>query len=398
MTINVPEKKSTFCVLPWIHLHVGTQGLQSLCCDANEFVQNFGPINKNNPIDVFNSEAYLNIKQKMLAGEKVTTCERCYLNEASGLQSSRQFYNKTFKTEHDEILSNRRLTTTDLVSIDFRGDNTCNFRCRSCNPFYSSTLAAEGLFLEEFNFKKIENKISIKEIYDQLSFKKVKRIYFAGGEPLLAKDHIWFLKKLIQDGLQNIELVYTTNGSCFYRNNFEIIECWKLFKKIVVGVSIDSWAERADYIRKGGVWSEIEMGLKYLNSNLKNAYIFASCTVSVFNVLTLTELHTYLTKNNLISKNNFHFHMVYDPEIYCISYLGEELRSAAIVEILKLQSLFSNQKIISDLNGIIQFLKTPTAKNLIPEFIKKTNYIDEKRNERFKDFFSELIPFFKGLE
>ena len=46
--------------------------------------------------DIINSDEFKDIRRKMLKGEKVSGCERCYEHEENGNNSYRQFWKTVF--------------------------------------------------------------------------------------------------------------------------------------------------------------------------------------------------------------------------------------------------------------------------------------------------------------
>lgn len=368
------------------------QGLSSLCCEANEYAFNFGYLNDTNILSGFQSEKMKEARKKLLAGEKIDACARCYINEDAGIKSSRQFYNEKLQEEVDEVVNLNSVESDKIVSLDLRFDKTCNFSCRTCHPDYSSTIENEQVRLNLISKKEKPPTPSLKKIVAELDIQKVKRIYFAGGEPLMSVDHYWFLKELIRLNKTDIELAYTTNFSRVKKNDYEIFDLWNHFKRVVVGVSIDAFGPRAEYMRKGTTWDQMQSDLKLIQTKCPNVYVFASCTISVYNVLHLPDLYQHLDKNSLIPENNLHLHMVYDPPELSINNLGDTFRSEAQKSLQHLKTLLvaNNVRLHSDVDGILKFLNSDNRKDLRADFFKKNLAVDGYRNESLFSVFPEL--------
>jgi organic radical activating enzyme len=386
----------TFCVLAWRHLHVNTQGQRTLCCDSREHLLNFGYFNTNlhfeNPVPAGLQE----VRKKMLEGQKVPACHVCYQNEESGIFSARQYYNQMFADQIPKILTQQEVTSDQVISIDFRGDNKCNFRCRTCNPDYSSALDAEAQrhFAHPKPLK--PDPVSLLELSRQMDLSKVRRIYFAGGEPLLAQDHLQFLADLVSKKRTDIDLVYTTNGSLLARNDFQILKIWSQFDRVVFGFSLDAWGPRAEYIRHGTDWAKLLQDLKFAKSQLKKAYIFASITVSVFNVLILPELIENLVAEGLIRERDLHLHLVYQPEEFNINSLGPAFRLEALSTLNRLIAKYEKlreARVLDLLRGLCNHLDIEKNCDLRPVFLKRINAFDRIRNENFRETFPELQKF-----
>ena len=82
--INLKENRA-FCILPFIHLHINENNDIKPCCigdkiGSTKYTKDFN----------FNTNIELQeIRQKMLAGERVATCTECYKLEDAGTYSSR---------------------------------------------------------------------------------------------------------------------------------------------------------------------------------------------------------------------------------------------------------------------------------------------------------------------
>ena len=94
----------------------------------------------------------------------------------------------------------------ETIYLDFRFSNLCNFKCRSCRPEWSSTWAKEASTNQNHPYQDWDgyiprHNLTEEEFIDKFrnTLKTVKRIYFAGGEPLAAKEHYWILNYLIEN-------------------------------------------------------------------------------------------------------------------------------------------------------------------------------------------------------
>ena len=78
-----------------------------------------------------------------------------------------------------------------------------------------------------------------KEWYDELlkNSDDLEEIYINGGEPMIIKEHIYFLEKLCEMGKsKNIKLLYSINLTII---SDKIIELWGKFMSVELNVSID---------------------------------------------------------------------------------------------------------------------------------------------------------------
>ena len=99
----------TYCVLPWVHMHVKPNKDVHLCSRKSIPL---GNLNNASPEQIFNSVEMQGIREKMLNGECVAGCEKCYHEEKiNGGQSLRTFMNNWFNQflNHNNIKLNQIL-------------------------------------------------------------------------------------------------------------------------------------------------------------------------------------------------------------------------------------------------------------------------------------------------
>ena len=86
------NKSDTFCILPWVHIATAATGEVRLCCEASGRINNGNRpfrLGTDSIDDVWNSESMKETRRKMLAGERVDQCDKCYKTEAEGGKSKR---------------------------------------------------------------------------------------------------------------------------------------------------------------------------------------------------------------------------------------------------------------------------------------------------------------------
>jgi MoaA/NifB/PqqE/SkfB family radical SAM enzyme len=187
----------TYCVLPWVNITVDPDGSIKPCCVSQDFIKKptgekfnlgFDKIE-----DIVNSQDLVEIRQQMLAGEKVAGCSQCYQHEEYGGKSQRLQYNQMFPLK----FSQSHVERTDIKYFDLRLGNLCNLNCRSCSPKNSSQFSKEINELHNTNITKFheilpltvdtwyESDVFMDNIDGQL--KNIKLLYLTGGEPTIIK-------------------------------------------------------------------------------------------------------------------------------------------------------------------------------------------------------------------
>jgi sulfatase maturation enzyme AslB (radical SAM superfamily) len=218
----------------------------------------------------------------------------------------------------------------------------------------------------------------------------MEEIYFAGGEPLLTDKHYDMLEHLISIGKTNVELRYNTNLSSLKYKGKSVIDLWKQFSNIQIYVSLDSWGDRAEYIREGTEWSVIEENIRLIKKEAPHIDMRMTSVISAFNVYTLPDFLDYLFANKLFDKNNFYpsFYNLINPHYYSPDILPDNLKTAIITK-LKSASFtrYLDQQIKNVISGLENSTFDPILKN---QFLNKTNYYDQIRNRDFLKTFPEL--------
>jgi sulfatase maturation enzyme AslB (radical SAM superfamily) len=186
----------------------------------------------------------------MQAGQKFNRCNPCYDLEQKknkfDIISDRVFYLKELR-DVDYTLYDT--TNFDLHTVDIRWSNLCNFACVYCNPEFSSKWASErGITM----LTPVDQQV---EKFKQYIFERapqLKHVYLAGGEPLLMKENLEFLK-LLKSVNPNVNLRINTNLSKVDTRIFDLI-CE--FKNVHWIVSVETIEEEYEYIRYGGIWQD----------------------------------------------------------------------------------------------------------------------------------------------
>ena len=232
----------------------------------------------------------------------------------------------------------------------------------------------------------------------------VKRIYFAGGEPLAAKEQYWILEYLIDNGRTDVIMEYNTNLSMLKNSNLKlnIIDYWKHFKNINLRVSLDAMGKRAEYLRHGTDWKLIEDNFRYIKENLPNVNIGVSSVFQLTNALHLADFYQDWIDKGLIDYDVLH-------NIFIIPLTGPlQLNSQVLSKNLKIEvehkwKEFSSKNLTSDhkktfLNYIEKCIRHMNDEDLYEtnreDFINFTVYFDKIRNENFIKTFPELEEYF----
>lgn len=381
--------------MPWIHIYANPDGSVLPCCIGDHRLH-LGNVQENSIIEIWNNDKYKAMRLKMLAGERCNECSACYQNEDNNVHSFRETVNRDY-SKFISIANNTNLDGSlnemNLKYLDVRWSNICNLKCRSCSSTFSSSWATEdnkqGQDKKVFLFAGGE---SNDRLYEQFlpHIDGIQEIYFAGGEPLLMDKHYDLLDHLIATGNTDIKLRYSTNITNLTYKKTHITEYWNKFSKVHVYASLDSWSTRAEYIREGTVWSDIENNIKTIREKSPHVQLEMATVISAFNVSTLPEFLDYLINNELFSKNmNPSFYCLINPDYYSFNVINDDLKNTIIN---KLSNVTYGHGISNQIKNVISSLKNSKYdERLYENFLVKNKHYDQIRNRDFTKTFPELI-------
>jgi MoaA/NifB/PqqE/SkfB family radical SAM enzyme len=315
-----------FCVAPWSNLNIAIGGDAKPCC---EIQGDFGNVGRQSLGDIWNGALLADLRTKLLADERDIRCSKCYEIEATGGQSLRKLYNEGRASLADRILGSAGEIDESPaplpIALDLRFSNLCNFSCRTCGHSASTkwfsearkmgwAVAPEAL-IESFS----STEAAVEALRPLLP--TVEQVYFAGGEPLLIAGHYALLQELIARGRTDVELVYNSNMSELGLGKLDVLALWSHFDNIIIQVSIDGSGPRGELIREGLSWTRFVGNLATIRQSCPHVRIRFGITVSVFNVFVLPGLYRELLALGCAGPQDFHFHVLQEPNYYSIQIL-----------------------------------------------------------------------------
>lgn len=438
----------TFCVLPWIHFATRPNGDMRLCCNSNSSGAGFDheiglvknetgrPANfgSETPMSAWNNEYMRSVRTTMMEGNIPSSCNKCFDEEHKSVVSKRMWETGTWVEEGIDIPELIAQTQEDgtvpeqLVYLDLRLGHTCNLKCIMCSPHDSSQWVNDHkkvfpLFQhselktqmswdkKSFNNFWHENPDFWKEMYAQIPH--LKQVYFAGGEPLMIREHKWFLEEIIRQGYADKILIrYNTNGLLV---DDEIIDLWSKFKKVKVGFSIDAVGDRNWYIRYPSEWSTIEKNLHRLDNTSDNIHVSIATAIQVLNIKHLADFARWKVTQNFkkINFGNitggiqagggiFNMHLLYIPTFLSIRCLPQSDKAEVRRSFAELANwLHENYRQDEDFwkhnpygwrrwQAVLDFMDSEDHTDLLPAFKEYINVMDSQRKLDFKEIFPEL--------
>lgn len=395
------NKSKTFCMLPWIHLYTTPAGAAYPCCISNSNV-NFGNTNHATVYELMNTTKIRHLREDMIVGAKNTNCKTCYKHEEAGIRSFRNEANSAYGEFFDDIASNTNpdfsISEFKMRYFDIRFSNICNFKCRTCNSEFSSQWEQEDR-KHGINGGRIipvnDSGRLIEEIKTHIPH--MKSAYFAGGEPLITEGHYILLEEMIRAGRTDITLRYNTNLSNLKYKDKDLLSLWKHFsKRVVVAASVDHYGKRAEYIRHGTKWEDVEENMLKINE-MPNVALQVNTVLSLYNFLTLDDFYMYLMDKGIYHRDStdFSLYNMNSPSHLSALALPNNLKDVGIERTKELIKVF-NQRSMSyakttHLQAATDWVKSEDIwENVKTEFRAETQRLDSIRNENFIDVFPEL--------
>ena len=441
------EKRTTptFCVLPWIHMATRPNGDMRLCCSANAsgagtdhtvglVKENGNPINFSNtdPMTAWNSEYMRNVRLTMIDGKVPASCTKCFAEESKGVVSKRMWETSTWMergTNPSDLLNETKADGTvkeQLKYLDLRLGHTCNIKCVMCSPHDSSKWVKDWKVLEpqlqdpevkrqmqwdkgSFDNKWHENEIFWDQLYKQIPY--LEEVYFAGGEPLMIAEHKKFIEEIVRSGYnKKIRLRYNTNGILV---DEELIDLWKNFELVKVGVSMDAAGARNNYIRYPTDWDTVERNLHMLDNTPDNIRPSIATALQIFNIKHLPDFIHWKVSSNFRKVNTedikgikaggglVNMHLLYIPTFLSIQILPKEDKEEIRDLFLKFKGWLEvnhNSQGFWDINpygwrrweAILNHMDAADNSHLLPGFKEYVNKLDAIRGVNAKDVFPEL--------
>jgi radical SAM protein with 4Fe4S-binding SPASM domain len=391
-------KSDVFCMIPWIHMHAFPDGRAYPCClgDDRHPIGNF---KQDSMATVWNQPAYKTMRKNMLEEKSCKECSKCYEQEASGFVSMRNSTNKNFG-QHINIVDQTSADGTfddfKLRYYDIRFSNLCNFTCRTCGGWFSSSW-----YKEETDIYGKRNYPSVlfagrdeHDMWNQLQahIPYLEQVYFAGGEPMMMEEHFWILKELANREMFDVKLIYNTNFSRLHLKDDNVLDYWRLFKNVSVGASLDAMGARAEYIRKGTKWDQIERNRQEMIERCPNTDFYVSSTVSLYNADHITDFHRDWVDRGLIRAQDWNINILQGPERDRIDVLPQSFKDRIQVKIQDhirwLEPQDHLKRATSGYQGILNFMQEDRS-HLLAEFFRVNDRHDEYRQERFETVFPE---------
>jgi len=397
---RTPE--TSLCVLPWIHTYVGISGYVQLCCVSGTGETSapvLGSVRESSLAGLFHSDAMEKVRRLMLAGIWPVQCSYCQKKEERGMKSSRQLHNVIHHSFYAQLLEKPDRFVPKIRSVDLRLDNVCNFTCRSCSGYASSSWFAEhNLIYPDISMSQstigLEDATSFWREFREEILPELEFLHLAGGEPLVSVAHYRLLESLIQSGNTSVALYYDTNLSRLTFKEWNAVELWFLFPVITICLSLDGVGRKGEYIRHGLDYGQWRKNLATLRRELPQARYKMHFVVSIFNVMELgLHLRTILGQG-FVGRDRLRLTFLQWPPYLNVQVLTPALKKECergLRELIEDETL--GEPLLSQLRALLHFVN---ERELYPEYgaelADKVARLDRLRGEQTGALFPYLEP------
>jgi sulfatase maturation enzyme AslB (radical SAM superfamily) len=375
-----------FCPLPWGSIYVETDGRVDSCCIAHN---NLGNLHQTKLQNIVGGSKNIQIKQEMLAGQRAQGCKVCYA-PGDNVDEGRKYHRDNQLVEFDTWQPDKAFfdhpENFKLQYADLRFRNTCNYGCVYCGPDLSSTWASE---LKQF-VKIDESAIADVTQYFVDNAADLRKIYMAGGEPLLIKENQVILEKLLEIN-PHCHLVVNTNLSMIRGNR--IFELLTKFPNVDWLISAEDMGNRYNYIRYPGDWSVFAENLDILKAVIPATHkVKFNMVFSALNAKTIWNYVDFLLDNghardydhlNLAYINNGHQFIWCDARALPASYIEE------VKEIITARTP-TGTRFDQELQFVLDCLDVPVVDNGYHNLFIRLAELDQRRHLDSRTVFSDI--------
>lgn len=363
----------------------------------------------------WNGEYMKDVRLKMLRGEEVSACKKCYLLESQGQLSLR--LNDGLENSEKYIKNCNSDGTIDQMpeNIELHFGNVCNLKCKMCSHYFSHMIGKELLSVQEKDpefFQWIQEQGGnvnnwatgdLSEVYDWFKDKDVLEKTFEdihqhvtairviGGEPTIIPEFWQMFSYLSSKGsLNQKRMIITTNGT---NTNPKMTEWFKETGRVEIMISLDALGDRNRYIRYPSDWDAIMKNIsKYQQLSLENDHVsyFIAPTPQILNIDQLTEMCLFFQDKG--HPVNFNPDVV-SPKILDYKYFPMEYKKFVSEKLKEKLSLVKNKRSVEKISRIIDVLKieknVDEVQQNIRNFVKYNDFMDGFRKT---DSWRVLMP------
>jgi MoaA/NifB/PqqE/SkfB family radical SAM enzyme len=277
----------TLCVLPFSQATIANDGRAKLCTHTHaSTMESEGrclSLHSDTLDEIWNSAYLRSVRRRMVEGQEVEACARCYATEAEGGTSLRQTMNAHVACRADlageaellrraeEIVREKAGAAAPPSALHLWLGNLCNLKCRMCSPAFSSAVAADpvqaswlggpprpetpppsgrgarGRSWSEDEAILFDGVLAHPE--------RLRWVNFSGGEPLVHRVFPAILERLVRSGhARHISIYVNTNATRYPERVSALL---REFAAVEIAASIDGLGPLQEYMRPPARWETV---------------------------------------------------------------------------------------------------------------------------------------------
>jgi len=397
------EIKDTFCVYPWINLHTNTDGRCKLCChiygeDYIEVDDKPAVLGKDSWKEIWYGTHMQEVRDRMLKGLPLKECNRCYEHEQKGLESSRQWANKTYPLTNTEVYN--------PTHLELRLGNHCNLKCNSCWSVSSDNIYKERKKImskeqvpewlanqwnheiksvEAFDWKWFETQ-EFRDFIDAVA-PTLKRLYLTGGEPTLIDANRYVIDKLVEVGNKDCYVCWTTNMTTWPSEFYDKLE---FFNQSEIQMSIDGYGMRNSYIRYPTDWKKVEQSFELAQQLPSKVQLKIYFVYQAWNVFDVARLIQWVESQQTRRIDFVPLFLEHPDQIHSCVW-PKEIRDETVRQLQELNTLRHKDAVERIINYTLN-----TDKYSEEHLTKMKQFISI--NDKYRKFkFNDIFPEFKDV-
>jgi radical SAM protein with 4Fe4S-binding SPASM domain len=397
------KDSKTFCMLPWTAMIIHQDGRALPCCQARS-TEETGNVKRESLLDIWNGSDMRQLRRNMLAGRKSPHCQACYELEDADVHSMRLEHNKGLAGHFDVVRATKPDGSVEpfrLLTLELNLSNECNFACRYCHSERSTRWYGDyrRLWGDPGHPRLLAARDDLDGLLREFEplFPHLRRIHFAGGEPLIMRWHYALLRRLIERRCFGVHLTYSTNFSGTRLGGEDVFGLWNRFGKVTVTASLDASGRRGEYIRHGQKWDQVVADRENLQKACPHVDFAISPTLTVLNSFALPDFHReWLEKRYIRPPGDCNVGFLVGPAEYRIQILPPRLKATVAekyerhIEYMRAEFGELAERDIRSFRSAANYMMKRDLSALIPRFREVTESLDALRGERFWDVFPEL--------
>jgi len=366
----------TFCPAPWTSLNIDQTGRVSPCFHARGSV---GNIKETTIQKIIHGPVLTDMRDHMARGEWHTGCSWCkQLEETTGVSG------RTVRRASAETLTaieQNPVNYFELQHIVVNWSNLCNLTCTYCNP--DTSTAWQSIKGIAINHVKNEHPDLIELARTQGH--TVQGLSLGGGEPLLQKGLVDFLRCLVPE---QVQVLVTTNLSIDITNN-PIYNELRTWPGVQWQISFDNVTkDKFEYVRHGATWETFVANIGIMKQH--GQCVVAHPAYSIYCALDLIEYYEFCVAHQL---DLFWCELIHPQDLDVRRY-SAAIRQQAIAEIDSVVEKYSDHNNLA-INTLKRYRMTLLDNSYLyefPEFNPPQFHLKKEQELKTAHTFVQLWP------